>query len=135
MSRVFDAPKHLLFEAWTNSEYVARWFTPVPLTTPSCVVDARVGGVFRVVMRMPDGTEYPMDGTYTEIVPDVRIAWTAQIHCGIFVETTVDFTEHDGKTILDVRQVYSHEGEPTKGAHAGWTLTLDQLAKHVRGRV
>jgi uncharacterized protein YndB with AHSA1/START domain len=134
MSRVFDAPKRLVFEAWTKSEYVQSWFTPAPLTTPACVVDARVGGVFRVVMRTPDGTEFPMDGRYTEIVPDSRIAWSAQIHDGLSVQTTVDFSEHEGKTTLDVHQIYAYESEATKGAHAGWTLTLNQLAEHLRSR-
>jgi uncharacterized protein YndB with AHSA1/START domain len=134
MTRVFDAPKRLVFEAWTKAEYVARWFTPAPLTTPSCEVDPRVGGVFRIVMRMPNGTEYPMDGTITELVTDERIAWSAQVHGGLSIQTTVDFAERDGKTTLSVLQVYSHEDGSTKGAYAGWTATLDQLAEHVRSR-
>jgi uncharacterized protein YndB with AHSA1/START domain len=73
MRRVFDAPKHLVFEAWSKAEYVSRWFTPAPLTTPSCEVDLRTGGVF-------------------------------------------------------------HETDATRGANAGWTMTLNQLADHVRAR-
>ncbi len=60
MTRVFDAPRRLVFEAWSKAEYVSRWFTPRPLTTPSCEIDFRTGGVFRLVMRMPNGVEFPM---------------------------------------------------------------------------
>jgi len=72
MSREFAFPKRLVFEAWSKAEYVSKWFTPAPLTTPECVVDLRSGGVFRVVMRMPDGQEFPMDAVFTEVIPDER---------------------------------------------------------------
>ncbi len=128
ITRVFDAPKSLVFEAWSRAEYVSRWFTPAPLTTPSCEVDLRPGGVFRLVMRMPDGMEFPMDARFTEVVPGERIVFEAQIHDGLDVHTTVTFSERDGKTTLAVHQVYSHESDATRGAQAGWTKTLDQLA-------
>jgi uncharacterized protein YndB with AHSA1/START domain len=133
MTRVFDAPKELVFEAWTKAEYVQRWFTPAPLTTPSCEVDLRPGGIFRVVMRMPDGVEFPMDARFTEVVPNQRIAFSATIHGGVRVETTVIFEEETkSRTKLTVHQTYSHETDATRGAHAGWTQTLDQLAKEVQ---
>lgn len=133
MTRVFDAPKELVFEAWSKAEYVQRWFTPAPLTTPSCEVDLRPGGIFRLVMRMPDGTEFPMDARFTDVVLNERIGFNATIHGGVHVETTVTFEEKTkGKTTLSVRQVYSHETDATRGAPAGWTSTLDQLAKEVR---
>ena len=134
MTRVFDAPKRLVWEAWSKAEYVSRWFTPAPLTTPKCEVDLRTGGAFHLVMRMPNGIEFPMDATFTEVVPNERIVFTATIHGGVDVHTTVIFSEHDGKTTLDVHQVYSHESDATLGAHAGWTATLDQLAQHLRSR-
>jgi uncharacterized protein YndB with AHSA1/START domain len=134
MSRVFDAPKHLVFEAWSKAEYLSRWFTPAPLTTPSCEVDFRTGGVFRLVMRMPDGTEFPMDARFTAVIPNERIAFAATIHGGVDIQTTVTFTESGGKTTLDVHQVYSHESDATRGAKAGLTMTLNQLADHVRAR-
>jgi uncharacterized protein YndB with AHSA1/START domain len=132
MTRVFDAPKRLVFEAWSKAEYVSRWFTPAPLTTPRCEVDLRTGGVFRLVMRMPNGVEFPMDAKFTEVVPNERIVFTATIHGGVDVHTTVTFVERDGKTTLSVHQVYSHETDATRGAHAGWTQTLNQLAEHLR---
>jgi uncharacterized protein YndB with AHSA1/START domain len=134
VSRVFDAPKRLVFEAWSRAEYLEQWFTPQPLTTPSCEVDFRPGGVFRLVMRTPDGTEFPMDARFTEIVPEERIVFTAEIHGGLHVLTTVTFAEQGGKTTLSAHQLYSHEDESTGGAPEGWKATLDQLAEHLRSR-
>jgi len=131
MSRVFDAPRRLVFEAWSKPEHVSRWFTPAPLTTPSCEMDFRTGGVFRLVMRMPDGVEFPMDARFIEVVAPERLVFAATIHGGVDVHTTVEFVEHDGKTTLTVHQVYSKESDATRGARAGWTQTLNQLAGHL----
>ncbi len=135
MTRAFDAPRSLVFEAWSKAEYVERWFTPAPLTTPSCEVDLRTGGVFRLVMRMPDGIEFPMNARFTDVVPNERIVFEATIHGGVQVQTTVQFMEHDGKTTLMVHQIYSYESDATRGANAGWTQTLNQLAEHLRQRM
>jgi uncharacterized protein YndB with AHSA1/START domain len=133
ITRVFEAPKQLVFEAWTKAEHLSRWFTPAPLTTHGCELDFRPGGVFRLTMRTPDGIEFPMDARFTEIVPDERIAFDATVHGDLKILTTVTFAETtDGKTTLAVHQVYSHESDATRGANAGWTLTLDQLAAHLR---
>ncbi len=133
-ARVFDAPKRLVYKAWSSAEYVSRWFTPAPLTTSSCEVDLRNGGAFRLVMRTGDGQEFPMDAVFTEVVPEERIVIEAKIHDGLEVRTTVLFSERDGKTTLNVHQVYSHEDDAVKGAPQGWKLTLDQLAEHVRAQ-
>ncbi|MGO8997010.1 MAG: SRPBCC domain-containing protein [Polyangiaceae bacterium] len=130
MTRVFDAPRELVFEAWSKAEHVARWFTPAPLTTPSCEIDFRPGGVFRLVMRM-DGVDLPMDAVFREIIVPERIVFAAKIHGGNDVMTVVTFTERDGKTTLDVHQTYAFESDATRGANAGWTMTLNQLAQHV----
>ena len=134
MTRVLDAAKPVVFEAWSKAEYVSRWFTPAPLTTPSCEVDLRNDGVFRVVMRTPDGIEYPMEARFTEVVPDERIVFEARIHGGVEVNTTVTFDEYEGKTTLRVHQVYSRETDDTRGARSGWTQTLNQLAAHLCDR-
>ena len=134
MTRVFDAPRSLVFEAWTKAEYLSRWFTPAPLTTHGCELDFRAGGVFRLTMRTPDGVEYPMDARFTEIVPEERIVFTATVHGDLKILTTVTFAEKDAQTTLNVHQVYSHESDATRGANAGWTLTLDQLAAYLRGK-
>jgi uncharacterized protein YndB with AHSA1/START domain len=134
LSRVLDAPRSLVWEAWSKAEYVQRWFTPAPLTTPRCEVDLTTGGVFYLVMKMPDGIELPMDARFVEVVPEERIVFAADIHGGVHVHTTVTLSdEGTGKTRLDVHQVYSHETEATRGAPKGWKSTLDQLAEVVHG--
>ena len=134
LSRVIDAPRSLVWEAWNNAEHVKRWFTPAPLTTPRCEVDLRPGGIFYVVMKMPDGVELPMDARFVDVVLHERIAFTATIHGGVRLHTTVAFSdEGSGKTRLDVHQVYSHETDATRGAPAGWKATLDQLENVVLG--
>jgi uncharacterized protein YndB with AHSA1/START domain len=132
-TRTFDAPRRLVFEAWTKAEHVARWFTPRPLTTSACEVDFRPGGVFRVTMRMPDGLEHPFEGTYGEIVAPERITFHGKIHGEIDVDTTVTFAEHGERTTLTVRQTYSAVTDATRGAPEGWKATLDQLGEVVAG--
>lgn len=134
-SRVFEAPRRLVFEAWTKAEYLSRWFTPAPLTTPSCELDFRPGGVFRLVMQMPDGTQHPMDARFTEIVPEERIVFVATIERDLEVHTTVTFSEHSGKTTLNVHQTYSRQSESVRGAPLGWAATLDQLTEFIRSRM
>jgi len=131
MTRVFAAPRRLVFMAWSSAEHLARWFTPAPLVTASCELELRRGGVFRLVMRTPDGIEYPMDARFTEVVPDERIEFAMTIEDDLEVYTRVTFTEHDGKTTLAVHQTYTRESGATRGAHEGWSLTLAQLAAHV----
>ncbi len=131
MTRVFDAPRALVFEAWTKAEHVSKWFAPAPLTIPRCELDFRPGGAFRLVMRTPDGTEFPMDAVFREIVTNERIVFEGPIHGGVIVTSTVTFTERDGKTTVEAHQVYSKASDATRGAHAGWTATLDQLGRFV----
>lgn len=134
ISRTLDAPRRLVWEAWTKAEHVARWFTPRPLTTSRCEVDFRPGGVFRVVMRMPDGTEHEFDGTFGEIVAAERLTFVGKLPDGNEIRTLVTFADERGeKTRLTVRQTYSFESDSTRGALQGWTATLNQLAEHARG--
>jgi uncharacterized protein YndB with AHSA1/START domain len=76
-----------------------------------------------------------MDAKFTEVVPEERIVFAATIHGGVDIHTTVTFAEQNGKTTLTVHQIYSHESDATRGARAGWTSTLDQLAAHLQGRM
>jgi uncharacterized protein YndB with AHSA1/START domain len=132
ISRVFDAPRRLVFEAWSKAEHVAQWFTPRPLATSACVVDFRPGGVFRVVMRMPDGGEHAFDGTFGEIVAPERLTFHGRLGDGNQIDTSVTFAEEGDKTRLTARQTYSFESDATRGAQQGWTATLDQLGEHLR---
>jgi uncharacterized protein YndB with AHSA1/START domain len=131
LSRTFDAPRRLVFQAWTKAEHVARWFTPRPLTTARCEVDFTVGGVFLVVMRMPGGSEHDFTGRFTEIDAPARLAFSGTLGDGNRIETSVAFIEEGAKTKLTVHQTYAFESDATRGASLGWKATLDQLGEEV----
>ena len=133
ITRVFDAPRALVFEAWTKPEHLVHWFCPDSFTLPVCEMDFRVGGSQRLCMRASGGWEHYVHGVYREIVPAERIVWTSAFEDvpGSEVLTTVTFADHDGKTKLTVHQTYSFESDATRGAPQGWTETLDHLAAYV----
>jgi uncharacterized protein YndB with AHSA1/START domain len=133
IERVFDAPRELVFEAWSKPEHKAEWWGPRGFTLPICEMEFRPGGNFRFVMRGPDGKDYPFEGTYLEIVEPERIVFQGIIHDepGHQVWTTVTFADHEGKTKLTVRQTYSFESEATRGAPEGWRQTLDRFGEYL----
>jgi uncharacterized protein YndB with AHSA1/START domain len=129
ITRVFDAPRELVFRAWTKPEHLMRWFGPNNFTIPVCEMDFRAGGKFRFCMRGP-GSEHWVNGVYREIVKPERIVWTGTMeHDNNQITTTVIFADLGGKTRLSVHQSYSIETESTRGARQGWTETLEHLAE------
>jgi len=128
LTRTFDAPCPLVFEAWTRPEHLARWWGPKGFTLPVCELDFRVGGAYRMVMRGPDGSDHGFGGVFREIVPCERIVFTAFIDGSPEHEilTTVTFTERDGRTTLTVRQTAPAVEAHARGQTQGWT---EQLAK------
>lgn len=113
VTRTFDAPAHLVFEAWTNPELFRQWWVPrsLGMTLRSCELDARTGGTYRLVFG--DDPESPMAffGRYLDVVPDQRIVWTNEENEADGSVTTVTFEEKGGRTTLVVRELY-----PTKEA-------------------
>jgi uncharacterized protein YndB with AHSA1/START domain len=108
MTRVFDAPRDLVFDAFSQPELLKRWFGPHGWTLEVCDVDHRVGGSFRFVLRGPDGSQMGMHGVYREIVRPER-----SVHMESFddypgeSQVTGVFREQDGKTTLTVTVLYS----------------------------
>lgn len=76
VTRLINAPRAKLFQAWTQPELLKQWFAPAPVTTPVVEVDLRVGGANLIVMRLPDGTDMEKRGVYLEIVQDERLVFT-----------------------------------------------------------
>src|SRR5258707_5607588 len=108
LTRVLDAPRELVFRMWTDPQHVSKWWGPMGFTNPVCEMDVRPGGALRIVMRAPDGTDYPMIGTYREIVAPERLVFTnsavdAQGNPLLDCVTVVTFTERGGKTQLTVQ--------------------------------
>jgi uncharacterized protein YndB with AHSA1/START domain len=133
MSRVINAPRARVFEAWTKPEQMTQWFAPEPFQLIVGTMDFRSGGRFSMAMRGPNGEDFPFTGTYREIVPPAKLSWTGEFASGPAdqMSTVVTFEEDGQTTKLHVRQTFyvmTPEIEhATKGAKQGWTMTLDQL--------
>ncbi len=127
LTRVFDAPRELVFRAWSDPAH--QWWGPKGFTLPGCEMDFRPGGAYRFVMRGPDGQDNPLHGVYREIVRNERIVFTAILDNlpGHEILTTVTFAEDGGKTKLTVRQT-TPPGEAGRGQNQGWSETLERLA-------
>ena len=130
VTRTFDAPAHLVFEAWTRPELFTRWWVPKSfgLVLLSCAMDARVGGGYRLVFRVGDTDEMAFFGTYTEVTPPSRLVWTNDESPDGAI-TTVTFEEQDGKTRVVVHELYpSKEAlESSRGAEDGMVVAFEQL--------
>lgn len=113
VTRMFDAPPPIVFEAWSKAELFKQWWVPesAGLTLISCDMDVRTGGTYRLVFRHPM-SDQPMAffGTYREVTPNERIVWTNE-ESDQGAVTTVTFEEQGGKT-----RVTLHEAYPTKAA-------------------
>jgi uncharacterized protein YndB with AHSA1/START domain len=137
LTRTFDAPRVLVFQAWTDPSHLARWWGPHGFTNPVCEFDPSPGGKILIHMRGPDGTVYPMTGTVREVVEPERLVFTSyaladdQGRPRLEVLNTVTFDEHDGKTTLTVRVVVVKATPEAAGAlsgmEAGWIQTLERL--------
>jgi uncharacterized protein YndB with AHSA1/START domain len=141
ITRVIDAPRALVFKAWTDPGHLARWWGPEGFTNPVCEADPRVGGAWRIVMRAPDGTDFPCGGVYREIVEPERLVFTniATDAAGNPVLdglTTVSFAEHGGKTLLTLQTrataLVDFAAAYLAGMEAGWTQSLDRLAARLQ---
>ena len=138
LTRVFDAPRELVFKAWTDPKQVAQWWGPHRFTNPVCDLDVRPGGAIRIHMRGPDGTVYPMTGVYNEVVEPERLVFTsaaldADGNPMFEVLTTVTFAEQGGKTkqIMRARVINTTaQAAPyIAGMEQGWTQSLERLAE------
>jgi len=133
MSRVINAQRARVFEAWTKPEQMRQWFAPKPFQLIVDTMDFRPGGRFSMSMRGPNGEDFPFTGTYREIAPPAKLFWTGEFANGPAdqMSTVIAFEEQGQKTKVHVRQTF-HVMTPeiehaTKGAKQGWTMTLDQL--------
>ena len=135
VSRLIDAPPERVFEAWTKQ--LPQWWGPHGMTTPACEMDLRPGGVFRTVMRAPDGTEYPTRGVFLEVVAPERIVFTDAYDEGwepspeAFFTAVTTFEEHGGKTKYTARALHwtvaNREKHEQMGFHQGWGESLNRL--------
>jgi uncharacterized protein YndB with AHSA1/START domain len=137
LTRVFDAPRELVFKMWTDPKHLAQWFGPKEFTNPVCEVDPRAGGRIHVLMRAPWGNEYPMEGVFREVVKNEKLVFTNNAvddKGGILIQsvTTVTFETQGGKTKMtmhtDAMGMVDIAAQMLNGMEAGWSQSFDKLA-------
>lgn len=113
VTRTFDAPARLVFEAWSKPELFEKWWVPrsMGMTLRSCELDVRTGGKYRLVFGDDPANPMAFFGKYLEVVPNKRIVWTNEESGDAGSVTTLTFEERDGKTLLVMSELY-----PTKEA-------------------
>jgi len=138
LTRLIDAPPELVYRAWTEPEILKQWFAPAPWSTPHAELDVRPGGSNLVVMRDPDGNDYPNRGVYLEVLPGRRLvitdayisAWEPSERP--FMTLFLDFGPAGGKARYTARAVHwnaeTRADHERMGFHEGWGKCADQLA-------
>lgn len=136
VTRIIDAPRSLVFKAWTQPEHIARWWGPQGFVTIGCDMDIRIGGRFRFGMRSPQGTEHWKVGLYRDIVEPERIVFTfawenADGTPGHELLTVVSFAEHGTKTKLTLHQAVFETTAWRDDHRTGWTSCLERFAEYI----
>ena len=138
LTRIIDAPREKVYKAWTDPELLKQWFAPAPFSTPVAELDVRPGGSNRIVMRDPQGNEYPNRGVYLEVVENERLVFTDAYTKAWepskkpFMTVIVTFEDEGGKTRYTARARHwtaaDREAHEKMGFHEGWGRCTDQLA-------
>ena len=130
IERTFDAPRELVFKAWTEPRHLMQWWGPKGYTTPTCEMDLRTGGALRLCMRSSDGVDTWVSGIFREVVAPARLVFTATDDANIGGETVITVTLEDlnGKTRLTMHQTFAKH-EIARGAEEGWNGSFDRLAE------
>jgi uncharacterized protein YndB with AHSA1/START domain len=138
--RTFNAPRELVFRAWTEPQLLAQWSCPRGFTFSENRGELRVGGAFSARMRSPAGTEHRLSGVYREIVPPERLVFThywvdEQGKPGPETVVTVTLAERDGRTEMRFHQALFVSVEARDGHEQGWTSCFERLAELLTTRV
>jgi uncharacterized protein YndB with AHSA1/START domain len=139
MSRVFDAPRELVFDAFTNPDHVPQWLLGSGSSMPVCEIDLRPGGAWRFVWRQHDGSELEMRGEFREVVPPERVVRT-ESWGGDWPDTlnTLELTEEGGLTRMTVTVLYpsreARDAAIAVGMNEGAATSFERLADHLQAR-
>ena len=136
ITRAFDAPRTVVFDAWTKAEHVAQWWDPNRVPLAVCEIDLRPDGAFRFVNQGPDGLKHPFMGTYREIAAPERLVFTTRLSpSGAESVGTLVFTEHEGRTILTMtiacQSMADRDTMLKIRIDVGTTRTLDNLDEYL----
>jgi uncharacterized protein YndB with AHSA1/START domain len=138
LTRIIDAPCEKVYRAWTEPQLLKQWFAPLPYTTPTVELDLRPGGANLVVMRDPQGNDFPNRGVYLEVVKNERLVFTDAYTKAWepsdkpFMTVILTFENQGGQTKYTARvrhwSVADREAHEKMGFHPGWGQCTDQLA-------
>lgn len=154
LERYVNVPPERVWAAWTEPEHLVHWFTPAPWSTVSCEIDLRPGGIFKTVMRSPEGQEFPSAGCYLEVVPQRRLVWTSALQpgfrpaaltitpgheCADLLFTGIITIEPRGTgTWYTALALHADPGSSKRhadmGFEEGWGTALDQLVAYMNAR-
>jgi uncharacterized protein YndB with AHSA1/START domain len=148
--RIVDIPRELIWKAWTTPEHLKQWFTPAPWETIDCEIDLRPGGIFRTVLRSPEGQEISNLGCYLEIIPNEQLIWTNALQPGYRPSPIQLTNESDAFSFTAILSLDPHENgtkyratvihadaggckrHNDMGFQDGWGKALDQLIAHMK---
>jgi uncharacterized protein YndB with AHSA1/START domain len=139
ITRIFDAPRSLVFEAWAKREHLVHWSAPRGFTITYCEGDLRPGGAWRCCMRSREGSDHWLGGVYREIVEPHRLVFTHAWEDengkpGRETLVTLTFGEHDGKTKLTFHQAVFESAAERDSHREGWGECLDKLEEYLGER-
>jgi uncharacterized protein YndB with AHSA1/START domain len=149
ITRVFDAPREVVWKAWTDPEQMKRWWGPKDFTAPFCAIDLRVGGKYLACMRSPEGQDFWSTGVYREITAPERLVYTDSFadadgnvvpasHYGMSDDiplkllVTVTLVEHEGRTTMTLRHAGLPAGDMLDMTGASWNESFDKLAASLK---
>jgi uncharacterized protein YndB with AHSA1/START domain len=149
LERVVDVRPDLVWKAWTTPDLLKRWFTPAPWTTADIALDLRPGGLFRAVMRSPEGQDFPNDSCILEVTPTSRLVWTTALGGGfrpvapkvppgdaLSFTAVISIEPHGAGTRYRAHLMHAdpatRERHGAMGFESGWGAAFDQLVAMVR---
>lgn len=149
ITRIFDAPRALVWQAWTDPQHLMRWWGPANFTSPAGTIDLRVGGKYHFCMQAPDGQKFWSTGVYQELVAPERIVYTDSFadergnvvpasyygmgdDLPLEMTITITFEAVDGKTKMTLRHIGLPPGEISEMTVAGWNSSFDKLVESLR---
>lgn len=145
LERTLDVPRELVWTAWTTPKHIREWFVPRPWSITDCEIDLRPGGIFRTIMRSPEGQEFPNIGCYLEIVPNERLVWTDALLPGYRPSENPFFTailtlEPQGSGTRYTATAIHRDEEGRKkheemGFHDGWGTVVNQMVEYIKAKM
>ena len=145
LERTIDVPRELVWKVWTTPEHLKHWFCPKPWSVTECEIDPRPGGIFRTVMRGPEGQEFPNLGCYLDVVPNERLVFTDALLPGFrpsekpFFTAILDLYPSGAGTRYVATALHRDEAgrkqHEEMGFHDGWGTVVTQMVEYIKTKL